>query len=218
MSDFTPAPPAPLPKSARSRIGLRVVIFAVAAAFALWFIGDLAYISIDAGHDYAQKCDVILVLGCNIGSPEQPSPCMTARAGHAADLYRQSLAGYVIATGGPTYPGTTEASQLARLLERDGVPAEHVVLEDRALNTIQNVRYSAEIMAEHGWDSAILVTEPFHIRRATLVAEDFGLRVWPSPAVRSSNWDTPLARAYTLARDALSLMLYQAKSLVGMRD
>jgi hypothetical protein len=50
------------------------------------------------------------------------------------------------------------------------------------------------------------------------VAQDFGLKVWPSPAVRSPNWNTPLARAYNLSRDALSLMLYQAKALVGVRD
>jgi uncharacterized SAM-binding protein YcdF (DUF218 family) len=184
----------------------------------MWLIGDLAYISTDSEHDYAQKCDVILVLGCNIGSLEQPSPCMTARAAHAAELYRQGLAPYVLASGGPTHPETTEAAALARLLERDGVPRERVVLEDRSLNTIQNIRNSQAIMAEHGWHSAILVTEPFHIRRATLVAEDFGLKVWPSPAVRSPNWDSPLARTYTLTRDALSLMFYQAKALVGIRD
>lgn len=205
-------------KPTRPRIGPRAVILALLAVCVLWFIGDLAYIATDAEHDYAQKCDVILVLGCNIGSREQPSPCMTARAAHAAELYRQGLAGYVIASGGPTHPGTTEAAELARLLERDGVSPDHIVLEDRALNTIQNMRYSAEIMTRYGWDSAILVTEPFHIRRAALVAHDFGLKVWPAPAVRSPNWDSPLARSYTLSRDALSLMLYQAKSLVGIRD
>lgn len=143
---------------------------------------------------------------------------MVARAGHAADLYRGGFAAYIIASGGPTHPETTEAAALARLLQRDGVPADRIVLEDRALNTIQNMYYSAAIMAERGWRSAILVTEPFHIRRATLVAHDIGLEVWPSPAVRSPNWDSPLARAYNLSRDALSLMLYQAKSLVGIRD
>ena len=143
---------------------------------------------------------------------------MEARAAHAADLYGRGLAGYVLASGGPSHPETTEASELARLLERDGVPRERIVLEERSLNTIQNMTYSAAIMAERGWDSAILVTEPFQIRRAALIADDIRLRVFPSPAVRSPNWESPLARAYTLSRDALSLMLYQAKSLVGIRE
>ncbi|HET9494836.1 MAG TPA: YdcF family protein [Chloroflexia bacterium] len=178
----------------------------------------MAYVSTDAERDYAQNADVILVLGCNIGSTERPSPCMEARAAHAADLYGRGLAPYIIASGGPSHPETTEAAELARLLERGGVPRERIVLEEHSRNTIQNVRYSAAVMAERGWDSAILVTEPFQSRRAALIARDFGLRVFPSPAVRSRNWESPLARAYTLSRDALSLMLYQAKSLVGIRE
>jgi uncharacterized SAM-binding protein YcdF (DUF218 family) len=188
------------------------------AVFVLWFIDDLAYVTTGAEYDDAQNADVILVLGCNIGSPEQPSPCMQARAAHAAELYGAGRAGYVIASGGQSHPEITEAAALARLLERDGVPRDRIVLEERANNTIQNMRYSAEIMQERGWKSAVLVTEPFHIRRATLIAHDLGLEVWPSPALRSANWDSPLARAYNLSRDALSLMLYQAKILVGMRE
>jgi uncharacterized SAM-binding protein YcdF (DUF218 family) len=184
----------------------------------VWFIGDLAYVSTDAERDYAQNADVILVLGCNIGSTERPSPCMEARVAHTAKLYRRGLASYVIASGGPTHPETTEAAELARLLERGGVPPERILLEDRALNTIQNLRYSAAIMSERGWDSAILVTEPFHIRRAALIAHDLDMEVLPSPALGSSNWESPPARAYTLSRDALSLMFYQAKSLVSLRE
>jgi vancomycin permeability regulator SanA len=217
LSDPTSAPAVQPQQPSRPRAGLRAAIIGALVVIAIWFIGDLAYVVTDAEGDYAQTCDVILVLGCNIGSPEQPSPCMEARAAHAANLYRRGLAGYVIASGGPSHPETTEAAELARRLVLDGVPGERIVLEDRALNTIQNVHNSAAIMRERGWDSAILVTEPFHIRRATLVARDYGLEVWPSPAVRSANWDSPLARAYTLSRDALSLMLYQAKSLVGIR-
>jgi uncharacterized SAM-binding protein YcdF (DUF218 family) len=218
LSNPGPTRAEPPKKLIRPKVGLRTAIITLLVIFASWFIGDLVYISADAERDYAQNCEVILVLGCNVGSLKQPSPCMLARSAHAADLYRRGLAGYIIASGGPSHPETTEATALARLLEQDGVPTERIVLEERALNTIQNMRYSASIMGERDWDTAILVTEPFQIRRAALVARDLGLRVWPSPAVRSSNWDSPPARAYTLSRDALSLMLYQAKSLVGVRE
>jgi uncharacterized SAM-binding protein YcdF (DUF218 family) len=213
-------PPGASPRRGRTfrKSRVRVGILVVLSALLLWFIGDLAYISVDAEYDDAQNADVILVLGCNVGSPREPSPCMQARAAHAAGLYLAGRAGYVMASGGPSHPEITEAAALARLLVRDGVPRDRIVLEDRSLNTIQNIRYSSALMQEHGWKSAILVTESFHIRRATLIAHDFGLEVWPSPAVRSANWDAPLARAYNLARDAVSLMLYQAKMLVGIRE
>jgi vancomycin permeability regulator SanA len=185
----------------------------------LWGGFDLAYVTWDATGDYARPADAIIVLGCNPYAPEGgPSVCMRARGGHAAALYRQGLAPWVIATGGPTEQGPTEATVLARVLEADGVPASAILRDDAALDTIQNIRNSRAIMVAHNLHSAILVTEPFHIRRATLIAHDFGLLVYPSPAPDSANWQPFAARAYNLTRDALSLMLYQVKVLTGTRD
>ncbi len=60
--------------------------------------------------------------------------------------------------------------------------------------------------------------EPFHIKRATLIARDAGLSVFPSPALDTPNWSGIEARTVNLMRDAASLMLYQAKSLLGVRN
>jgi uncharacterized SAM-binding protein YcdF (DUF218 family) len=184
----------------------------------LWAAADLVYVSVGAETDYAAHADAIIVLGCNVAGSSEPTPCVQARAGHAADLFRQGYAPYVIASGGPTGGGPTEASVLARVLQDSGVPTEDIVLEDRALNTIQNINYTEAIMRDRGWNSAILVTEPFHIKRATLIARDTGLTVYPSPATDSSNWQNPLGKVYNLCRDALSLMLYQVKALVGVSE
>ena len=73
-------------------------------------------------------------------------------------------------------------------------------------------------MRAHGWRTAILVTEPFHINRAVLIARDAGLPIYPSPAIDSVNWRDPLLRAFNLARDTVSLMWYQVKRATGTRD
>jgi uncharacterized SAM-binding protein YcdF (DUF218 family) len=181
-------------------------------------VADLAYVTIGAEVDNARQADVIIVLGCRVGRDGGPSRCIRERAGHAADLYRRGFAPWVIATGGETERGPVESAALRGVLEEGGVPAGSIVEESRAHNTIQNIRYSSEIMRERGWQSAVLVTEPYHINRAALIARDFGLEVYPSPALDSRNWTEWGPRAYNLARDALSLMLYQAKSLVGIKD
>jgi uncharacterized SAM-binding protein YcdF (DUF218 family) len=106
---------------------------------------------------------------------------------------------------------------LESVLENDGVPPGAIVQEDRALDTIQNMSYSQAIMRQHGWNTAVLVTEPFHIKRATLIAHDDGMTIYPSPAVHSANWSNLLVKAYNVSHDTLSLMLYQAKSLIGDR-
>ena len=204
------------PKTRRRR--WRSVVLGILLVLAVWGLLDLGYVVWDAEHDYAVRADVIIVLGCNIVGSIGPSPCISARAEQAAVLYKRGLAPWIIATGGPVQGSTTEAEVLAFVLESDGVPHDAIIQEQRALNTIQNMSYSQEIMRDRGWSSAILVTEPFHIKRATLIAHDDGMTVYPSPAVNSINWQSWPVRVFSVLRDTLSLMLYQVKSLVGQRE
>jgi uncharacterized SAM-binding protein YcdF (DUF218 family) len=185
----------------------------------VWFGLDLTYVSVGAEDDHAAHADVIIVLGCNTLSHTGVSPCISARAGHAADLYKEGFAPVIIATGGPTAGADrpTESDVIESVLESDGVPQRAIIQENRALDTIQNMSYSQAIMRQHGWTTAVLVSEPFHIKRATLIAHDDGMTVYPSPAVNSANWSNILVKAYNVARDSLSLMLYQVKSLMGDR-
>ena len=186
----------------------------------VWTLGDLAYVRIGAEDDRAAPADVILVLGCSIygGRDGGPSPCIAARADHAAALYRQGLAPHVIASGGEVDETRTEASALAHEMEAQGVPAAAISLEDQSHDTIQNILNSQQIMRAHGWHTVDLVTEPYHIRRATLVALDAGLTVYPSPALNSYTWQTPNLRQRMLVEDAFSLMLYQVKAVLGIHS
>lgn len=195
------------------------ILLLLLAIIATWVVGDLAYVANGAERDYATHADVIIVLGCGPESADSgPSECIKARSDHAADLYRQGLAGHIIATGGSTGGGPVEATALARALEADGVPMEAIALEERAQNTIQNIEYSSEIMQTSGWHTAILVTEPYHINRAALIARDAGLQVYPSPAVNSPIWQNTGKRYLKLASDTLSLILYQLKTITGNKE
>jgi len=205
-------------KERRPRRLWKPILAVLVSLLTLWAFFDAVYVATDAEKDYATHADVIIVLGCNIAGHDGPSVCISARSAHAADLFKQGLASRIIASGGPAEGTTTESEVLAHVLESDGVPPDAIIQENRALNTIQNMSYSRAIMNEHGWNTAILVTEPFHIKRATLIAHDDGMSVYPSPAVDSSNWQVFPVRVYNVLKDTLSLMLYQVKSLVGQRN
>jgi uncharacterized SAM-binding protein YcdF (DUF218 family) len=183
----------------------------------LWAALDLAYVATDNEIDRAAPADVIIVLGCpsfegNVVS-DTFSACVQARAHHAAELYGRGLAAHVIATGGFTGPPPSEAAAISRVLQAGGVPTASIVLEEQARDTVQNIQYSRAIMREHGWRTAILVTEPHHIKRATQIARDAGLTVYPSPATDSPGWHNPTARRQNLLRDAYALMTYQVRLL-----
>jgi len=208
----------PLAWARKSR--LRAAILIVLLLLTVWVGADFAFVSIGAETDYATHADTIIVLGCRIHgeAPGGISYCIRSRADHAADLYKRGLASHIIATGGATENGPTESSVLSLVLREDGVPDSAIIEESQAHNTIQNLTFSKAIMQSRGWQTAILVTEPFHINRASLIARDVGLNVYPSPALDTPNWSQPLVRFYNLSRDTLSLMLYQMKWLVGVQE
>jgi uncharacterized SAM-binding protein YcdF (DUF218 family) len=199
-------------------LGVAVWVLACGVAtLALWYAFDLVYVTTGNETDHAASADAIIVLGCpsyerNIVS-DTFSACVQARARHAARLYHTGLAPNIIPTGGLTGPPPSEAAAMAQVLVAEGVPPSAIVLEEQARDTVGNLRYSRAIMQQHGWRTAILVTEPHHIQRAAYIARDAGLSFTTSPATDSPGWHTPDARRDNLLRDVRALMIYQFNRL-----
>ena len=61
-----------------------------------------------------------------------------------------------------------EAEVMKAVAVDNGVPAGAILLEERAANTRQNVEFTNRMLAEHGWRRVLLVSSPYHMRRATL--------------------------------------------------
>lgn len=186
---------------------------------ALWAVLALVYVATDNESDYAVASDVIIVFGCpsyegNVISTTLSS-CLLARAHHAAGLYHRGLAGHIIPTGGLTGPLPSEAAAMGQVLEADGAPRGAIVLEEQARSTVQNVEFSRDIMQENGWRSAILVSDPHHIKRAAVIARDGGLSITTSPAMTNPGWHNLDERRKNLLRDARALMIYQWERFWG---
>ncbi len=50
---------------------------------------------------------------------------------------------------------------------------------------MENLMYSKQIMSEQGFKTAVIVTDPFHIKRALLIAEDIGITAFGAPTKNS---------------------------------
>ena len=72
-----------------------------------------------------------------------------------------------------------------------GVPAGSIVPELRATNTYQNVKFVDDILRDHKWRRILLVSSPYHMRRALMVwrkqAPD--VHVVPTPVPVSQFYD-----------------------------
>jgi uncharacterized SAM-binding protein YcdF (DUF218 family) len=69
-----------------------------------------------------------------------------------------------------------EAEVLRRLAIEAGVPAEASVIEDQAKDIEQSAQYVKKIAESHGWTSVIVVSDPFHLPRASWILSNKKLK------------------------------------------
>jgi uncharacterized SAM-binding protein YcdF (DUF218 family) len=139
--------------------------------------------------------DVIIVLGagCELPGPV-PRPVYRDRLLHARDLWQQGMAPHIIVT---EQSPTAEAAR--DYLIGLGVAGEAIELENRSTTTLGNLAFAAEVMQRHGWRRCIVVSDGFHLARATRMCRDLGLEVQGAATPYSRIERFPGARAkYTL--------------------
>lgn len=145
--------------------------------------------------------DVIVLLGGGIvdrvpdlTGEAAPSLLMLGRVVTAVRLY-QRLKLPIIVTGGRVFDDgrRAEASIIKRFLVDLGVPAQAIILEDRARDTAQNARLTAVICHQKGYSRPILLTAAYHLKRATMAFDAAGLSVTPFPAYYLGGKDVPFS-------------------------
>lgn len=128
-------------------IGFLVFIY----AFALFYTAT--FTSLDQGED-PQAAEVIIVAE---GSIE--------RTYTAIDLLFEGYSSEYKIIESPITPVSLEAYQQA------GVHRDELVFEKEASSTWTNATHTIEIMEEAGWDSALVVTTDYHMKRTKLAFE-----------------------------------------------
>jgi len=111
--------------------------------------------------DAGETADAIVVLG---GEAYPPN-----RTIHALNLYKQQRAPVVVFTGGalPGQPPEISSARVAlRYALARGLPAEVALVVDTAQSTYDEATLVRDLAAHHGWRSLIIVTDPYHTRRA----------------------------------------------------
>ena len=157
-------------------------------------------------HDHAHKADVIIVLGARVQSDGQPGANLRRRIEHAWRLWHKGMASYLITTGGFRHEPLSAAEVSRRYLIAAGIPAERIFLAEGSTNTVQDAQVVRQIMAEHGWRDAIVVTHPYHLLRAAWSFRLAGVKVCASPTSTAVAYIDYPARIYYLAREAVGII------------
>lgn len=159
----------------------------IAGGLALWLVAVLFLSIAIVGYgrvDNAATADVIVVLGAGLRPDNRPGPALIRRTAQAADLWQRGIADHIICTGGfGLNRSRSEADACASLLRDQGVPGAVIVIEDRSRSTEENALYTHEIMDTNGWQTAVLVSDGYHLLRAHWLFNRQGITNHPSPAI-----------------------------------
>ena len=164
----------------RPRSLFRVTTLAITLLFAGWVI-SMILVERAGQRDEAQAADAIVVLGAAqyVG---RPSPVLRARVDHAVSLWRRGLAPTLILTGGTGVGDTTSEAAVARKYAMSkGVPDHAIVIERHGRTTSESMQAVARIMDDREKTTVILVSDPFHMLRLSILARRYGLVPYTSP-------------------------------------
>jgi uncharacterized SAM-binding protein YcdF (DUF218 family) len=162
----------------------RILTFIVVALFALWIISAAAVL-IWSARDEARPAQAIVVLGA-AQYAGRPSPVLRARLDHALDLWNRHLASLLILTGGTGSGDTTSEAAVGRSYARKrGVPDSAILVESEGRTTSESMRAVAGMLEVRGLQSALLVSDPFHMLRLRILARRFGFTPYTSPTQTS---------------------------------
>ncbi|MFA1285702.1 YdcF family protein [Citrobacter sp. Ct235] len=179
---------------------VRVVTFliVVIAAVFTWNAVVIYQFSLE---DETRPADCAIVAGAGVDGG-RPSPVFEARLNHAIWLYQQGLVRALVLTGGYSAGASASDAAIARqYVLGKGVPARAIFIEEHSTITRENIRYAKQILLRQRWHTALLVSDPLHMRRLKTLAEDDGIESWSSPT-SSTRYQTWLAQARFLLRES----------------
>lgn len=185
---------------ARRLLSLLVLILLVVllgTASSIWWV---------ARQDDRPRSDAIIVLGAS-QFDGRPSSVFKARLQHARKLFEADVAPRVITVGGGR-PGdrTTEAEAGADFLRERGV---EVIAVAEGRNTLQSLQAAEELMQEEGWETAVLVTDPWHALRSRSMARSEGIDAETSPTRTGPSVRTRGTQARYIGRETLAFLYWK---------
>ncbi len=136
------------------------------------------------------QAEAIVILGGATRHNEPPRvlPDMNERGDrllYGAKLYKDGAAPKIILSGGQVKwfgRDSSEAENMATILELMGIPPSAMILESRSLNTHDNAVFTKEILEREHIKRILLVTSAAHMPRSLAIFQKQGIKAVPAPA------------------------------------
>ena len=180
---------------------LAFVLLVASTGLAIWWT---------ARQDARPASDAIVVLG-TAQYNGVPSSIFQALLEHAIALYEDGVAPVIVTVGGKADGDQfSEAEAGQAYLSGQGVPDDALLAVPEGVDTLESMRAVSTAFGEHGWTSAVIVTDPWHAMRAERMAEDAGLEAESSPTRQGPAVQTRATQFRYILRETAAYLLYRA--------
>ena len=160
-----------------------------------------------ANNPIVRQADVIVVLGA-AQLDGKPGAALEARLIEAKRIYDLGYAPLIITVGAGA-PGdrTTEAASGKYWLRMNGIPSKDIIAVEEGRDTLVRTKAFAAVMNRRFVSDVILVTDPYHCKRAMTMANDQGVLATCSPVETGPNTLANSGYRY-LIREAGAFLAY----------
>lgn len=154
---------------------LKTLLMAVAVVFG-WFAVHTVFIVVDGLKDERKQADVAVVLGNKVELNGEPSERLKARLDKAVELYDEGYFRHIIVSGGIGKEGFDEAEVMKSYLVQQGIPEGNITEDNEGINSYWTARNAARMMEQSDWDSAMVISQYFHISRTKLAFKKMDIK------------------------------------------
>lgn len=145
------------------------------------FIVSIIHIQIikTANHTPPANIPYLIVLGAKVNG-EEMSLSLLNRAKTALSYLEDNPNTKVIVSGGKGKgENVTEAEALRRFFVENHINEHRILVEDRSTSTYENLKFTKEL---YDIEEAVIVSNDFHLYRATTFADKVGIKGYPLAA------------------------------------
>jgi len=168
-------------KSGKIKMMIKVCSYLVLISFVI----IEALIIQSALSKHTAKSDYLVILGAGLRG-EVPSMALSQRLNASLEYVVINPNIKIVVSGGRGVGETiTEAEAMKRFLIKHGVAKNHIIMEDKSTNTLENMKFTTRILKKLDKKENIevtIVTNNFHVLRAKFLAKRQGLKAYGYPA------------------------------------
>ena len=188
------------------------LIFLIFIGVPTFFVGQVWY---SAKYSTPTNAKVAVVLGA-AQFDGRPSDALEARLVEAKRIYQLRMVDTIITVGAGA-PGDrfTEARAGRKFLIANGISRNNVIEIPEGRRTLSSTRAFTTYLKKNSITSAVIVTDPYHCRRATAIANDFGVKSTCSP-VQTGPYSFKNSSYRYLFRETMAYVAYLALEKRGI--